>query len=399
MNILIVSAVFPPEPVVSAKLSKEIAEELSKQHKVVVISPKPTRPLGFDFEKNLDMNLSFEHIVLDTFTHPESKMIGRFRESWSMGKASSEYIKQNHAGIDAVYMNSWPVFGQLFVVSMTKKFKIPIFTHVQDVYPEVALSKINGTLAFLMNLLFLPIDKYILKNSSVVIAIAEKMKSYLVETRKLDENKVVVVSNWQNEEEFIKYHETAAGKKKLKKPFTFMYLGNIGPIAGVELLIKSFADANIKNANLVIAGSGSKKDELREVVSANKYQNIYFQEVPNGAVPRIQDQADVLILPIKKGAASSSVPSKLPAYMFSKKPIIAAVDETSETARVVQQASCGWVIPPENDKELSRNMIMAYQAEKAELERMGNEGFQYALKYLSKEGNLPLITSLISSKH
>ena len=42
MNILIVSAVYNPEPVVSAKLSEDIANYLSVNHDVVVLAPKPT---------------------------------------------------------------------------------------------------------------------------------------------------------------------------------------------------------------------------------------------------------------------------------------------------------------------------------------------------------------------
>ena len=51
-----------------------------------------------------------------------------------------------------------------------------------------------------------------------------------------------------------------------------------------------------------------------------------------------------MLLPIKKGAASSSIPSKLPAYMFSAKPIIGCMDVDSDTADAINQAECGWWI-------------------------------------------------------
>ena len=59
---------------------------------------------------------------------------------------------------------------------------------------------------------------------------------------------------------------------------------------------------------------------------ASSFKNIEFWEALNGKVPKIQAQADCMLLPIKKGAASSSIPSKLPACMFSAKPIIGCVD-------------------------------------------------------------------------
>ena len=67
MNILIISCVFPPEPVVSAKLSHDIAVSLSEKGDVVtVVSPKPTRPYKFKFELS-ETNNNFEHIILDSY--------------------------------------------------------------------------------------------------------------------------------------------------------------------------------------------------------------------------------------------------------------------------------------------------------------------------------------------
>lgn len=49
-SVLIISAVFPPEPIVSAKLSEDIANGLVEHDiKVIVLHPRPTRPYGFEF--------------------------------------------------------------------------------------------------------------------------------------------------------------------------------------------------------------------------------------------------------------------------------------------------------------------------------------------------------------
>ena len=61
-KILIISCVFPPEPVVSAQLSLDIAEALSKNNDVTVISPRPTRPMDFKFDEK-QSNYPFTHIV------------------------------------------------------------------------------------------------------------------------------------------------------------------------------------------------------------------------------------------------------------------------------------------------------------------------------------------------
>jgi len=393
MNILILSAVFPPEPIVSSKLSFDIANALSEKNAVTVLSPKPSRPFGFQFKSD-SLNFKFEHIHSNTYTCPSSSIIGRFRESYSFGKCIYNYITANHKNIDIIYANVWALFSQYYVVKTAKKYNVPIVIHVQDIYPESLTNKIP-VIGPLINLLWLPIDKYVLHNSTKVIAISDKMKMYLVNTRNLESKKVSVVQNWQDEEMFIRYDLHKESIPKDGKTFTFMYLGNIGPVAGVELLIDAFTKTKIENGRLVIAGSGSMKELLEKKVKDLVNNNIEFWDVPDGKVPEIQSYADIMILPIKKGSASSSIPSKLPAYMFSKKPIIACVDSDSDTANAITSAACGWVLAPEDSVSLSEKMEYIASLSNEVLEEKGENGFKYALTNYSKKNNLLKLTTII----
>tara|TARA_R110002074_G_scaffold294455_6_gene466013 strand:- start:4123 stop:4422 length:300 start_codon:yes stop_codon:yes gene_type:complete len=76
-NKLIISAVFSPEPVVSAKLSEDIAVELALTNTVTVLAPKPTRPFGFTNQNSQKLNSGFVLINLDSYTCPESNLFGR----------------------------------------------------------------------------------------------------------------------------------------------------------------------------------------------------------------------------------------------------------------------------------------------------------------------------------
>ena len=176
-----------------------------------------------------------------------------------------------------------------------------------------------------------------------------------------------------------------------------MYMGNIGPVAGVDLLINAFSKANLSNGKLLIAGSGSKKEDLQRKVQNENLKSITFIDVPDGKVPEVQSMANVMLLPIKKGAASSSIPSKLPAYMFSKKPIISSVDKNTETANVIEVSNCGWVIDPENIDIFANKMKEVSKLIKEELEKIGQNGFDYAFENLSKERNLKKVVNVIQS--
>lgn len=395
-KILIISAVFPPEPVVSAQLSYDIAKELAMQHKVIVLSPKPTRPQDFNFESS-KIEHTFEHVVLDSFTNAKSQIIGRMRESLSFGRHCANFIKNNKNSLDVIYINSWPIFSQYYIVKAAKEYNIPTVIHIQDIYPESLVNKLPiGQKAF-FNML-LPFDKYILKNSSQVLCISENMVDILSKTRNLAKEKFNIVANWQNEENFIYYRNSNHFRKLNSDIFKFMYLGNNGPVAGVELLIEAFVKADIPNSQLIIAGAGSRTEACKQLAQNFKNSNIAFVSVPEGKVPEIQNEANVMLLPVKKGAAMSSIPSKLPAYMFSEKPIIGSLDLESDTARAIIESGCGIVIEPENKEKLAEAMqqISTWNLEK--LNVSGEKGFNYAMKYLSKATNLKKVIDIIIAK-
>lgn len=391
--ILIISAVFPPEPVVSAKLSMDLYMGLKERgYDVKVIHPQPTRPFGFKLETVTNGDMGEDEVVLDSFVCPQSSLMGRIRESWSFGKACSKYIKYHHRDISCIYANAWPMFSQRSIVKTSIKYGIPCVIHVQDVYPESLTNKMKGYDSEIIQYFLLPIDKYILKKCTNVIAISEKMKEYLIKTRGIYDKKVKVVINWQDEKNFLGYKDYTDHQRKGEK-FTFMYMGNIGPVAGVDLLLDAFLEAKLTDSRLVIAGSGSTKELLREKAKDN--QNIEFWDVPNGKVPEIQSKADCMLLPIKKGAASSSIPSKLPAYMFSAKPIIGCMDTDSDTADAINQAECGWVIEPENVQLLAEKMKTVAALDAAYLKEYGDKALKYGLEHFSKSENLRKLTDVI----
>lgn len=390
MNLLIISAVYPPEPVVSAKLSADLYNELkNKGFNVIAVHPFPSRPNGFAFDNS---GIGTDEVITKSYLCPQSSLLGRVRESWSFGKACSRYIKEHHSEVSCIYANAWPMFSQMAIVKSAKKYGIPCVIHVQDVYPESLTNKMPAAVGKIAHALILPMDKYILQNCTKVVAISEKMRYYLAATRGVSQDKISVVINWQNEKEFTDYQQLNH-TEEAAHPFTFMYMGNIGPVAGVDLLIDAFMQNKIEKARLVIAGSGSMKESL--IVKASGCKKIEFWDVPNGKVPEIQSKADVMMLPIKKGAASSSIPSKLPAYMFSAKPIIGCVDEDSDTANAINEADCGWVIEPENVEKLADTMKMVAGLKKTALEDKAKKAQEYGLAHFSKKENLNRLVKVI----
>jgi hypothetical protein len=75
-KILIITAVFPPEQVTSALMNYDLAKALSEKYKVTVLRPYPTRPIGMNFNYDGLQDKPFETILIDSYTHPQSQLVG-----------------------------------------------------------------------------------------------------------------------------------------------------------------------------------------------------------------------------------------------------------------------------------------------------------------------------------
>tara|TARA_B110000196_G_scaffold319212_1_gene336566 strand:- start:3748 stop:4935 length:1188 start_codon:yes stop_codon:yes gene_type:complete len=387
--ILIVSALFPPEPTVSAAISYDIADALGQSGKTVVISPEPTRPLGMKYDQENYKKNIFDHIVVNSFTCPESSVVGRLRESYSFGIKLKNYITENHHDIEVVYANTWPMFSQFILARVCRKYGVPYVLHVQDIYPE-SLTVRLGLLNVFFTKLLLPIDRYILSNAKQVITISSQMKSNLIGSRKLDSKHLAVVRNWQDDSLFISDDCLI----KSVDCFTFMFVGTVNKTANVDHIVRAFGELNPLNAKLIIAGDGPDRDRVLSIAK-NYSANIEFINVSPSEVPGLQRQANVLILALKKGVGSTALPSKLTAYLYSSRPVLVSVDTLSETASIIRDNECGWAVESENIEAFKKALNSIFLLSSDELITMGRNGLEYATNNLSKKNNLNKMVGLI----
>ncbi len=176
-----------------------------------------------------------------------------------------------------------------------------------------------------------------------------------------------------------------------------MYVGSITPTSGIDAVIRAYNDVSSQKTKLIIAGDGSFKDECLKLKEQLNNNTIEFKSVTPEQVPLMQSQADILILPLKKGIAMTATPSKLTAYLFSGKPVIACVEEKSDVANIIKEGKCGFVVEPENIEQLSDTMQKVYDLNSKDLQVMGKGARDYAINNLSKNVNLDKLKKLIDN--
>ena len=388
---LIISAVFPPEQVTSAYLNFDLAKALAKDYKVTVLRPKPTRPIGATFQDNWS-DPDFETVLIESYTHPESELIGRFKEALDFSKKSVEYLTKHKDEIDFVYNDGWQLFGLYIIAKACVKYNIPYVVPIQDIYPECLLTKshIPGFAKKLINGILLPIDKYYQKHAYRVRTISDEMADYLSRTRKIDRNKYLVVNNWQNDDDFMN-HPIAKESDKM----AFEYVGSINVHANVDLMIKAFAEANIPNSELRIYGGGNQKENCQQLVKDLGLTNVSFGFVSRNEIPAVQSNASVLILALPTGNGNLCLPSKLTSYLLSGRPVLASVDQDSSTKRILEGEGCGKTVVPDDKEALINGFRYFAGLSKENLERMGKKSREYAMKHLTRKVNLSLVINSI----
>lgn len=393
-KILIISAVFPPEQVTSALLNYDLAKELSKAYHVTVLRPYPTRPIGMSFDYTGMQDESFEVVLLDSYTHPDSQLIGRFRESIDFGRKCAGYIKKHRDEIAFIYNNPWQLFGVNIVARTANKYHIPYMIAIQDIYPECLFTNKHypSIVKNLVLSILKPIDRYYQKHAVSIRTISDEMADYLSVTRNLPRDKYLVVNNWQNDEDFEEVKNVRESEK-----LQFVYTGSINLHANVDLIIKAFAKANIPNSELIIYGGGNQKDNCVKMVEEMGLKNVSFGFVERMEIPQVQANASALVLALPTGNGNLCLPSKMTSYMLSGKPILASIDRGSTAERFIKEAQCGLSVEPDNIDALSEGFKMFSKMDQFEIEQMSVNSRRFAQDNLTRKANLPEVIEIVEN--
>lgn len=393
-KVLIVSGVFLPEPVVSARLNYDMAEALSEKYDVTVITPKPSRPYGHEYKDIKSVKGSFKHVIVDSYTCPKSNIVGRLRESLSFAKATLRYVKENNLRVDFIYNCSWHLIGLFMIARYAVKHKVPYIVPVQDIYPESILAKLKHRpiISKIIRILALPIDRYYLSHANCVRTISDDMADYLSETRGIPRNKFLIVNNWQEDSLFDEQRPNNFGDI-----FKFAYVGSVNDSSNIEYLIESYISANVKESQLFVYGDGPNKQGCVELVEKSGTTDVLFDSVTPDQVPKVEWSNNVLVLALKSGIAKTALPSKLTAYFLAGRPIIASLDEDSSAAQLIKTYNCGIVVPPNDKQRLSQAFVEFADKDREELIEMGQNARLCAEQIFLKSVNLQKITNVITS--
>ncbi len=177
------------------------------------------------------------------------------------------------------------------------------------------------------------------------------------------------------------------------KGFCFLYLGNLEPYQGIDLLLKSFKILLKENqtAELVIAGGAQSDIEKYQKISRDLEIHDHTRFIgprPVTEMPSLFEMADALVSPRTKGG---NTPMKIYSYLDSGKPIIAT--NLATHTQVLDNNTA--VLTPPCPQDFAQGMArlindsalrlsLAQNAKKTALEKYSSETYAKTLSNLYK---------------
>lgn len=196
--------------------------------------------------------------------------------------------------------------------------------------------------------------------------------SYVERIRELTGREAEFVPQWEPGEMGIvdsAGHKEAQGERR---PFVFMFAGNLGVPQNLENDIEGFVRANLPDAELWLVGGGVMLESLK-----TKYAscgNVKFcGRQPRVEMPKWFAQADALIISLTEDYRLT-LPGKFQSYIKTGKPLLGFI--SGATRDFIDGHQLGWSAEPGDVKGVSRAYVEAVEALRA------GKGLKFGLRAL-----------------
>jgi colanic acid biosynthesis glycosyl transferase WcaI len=270
----------------------------------------------------------------------------------------------------------WVFLPFVYFVSLKRK---PAIFSVHDVYPDVGITlgifRYKAVIAFVGAL-----ELYCLNHSIIVRILSESFRPGI---RKLGipETKIVLVYDWVDTDLIrpLPRDNRFAREHSLVDKFVVLYAGNIGLSQGLEnvlLVAQQFSEC--RGVLFLFVGDGPGREVLVAQAEHQSLTNVQFLPFqPRERLPEVLASADISLVVLKKGIGTGSLPSKTFSILASARPVIASVDEDSETWKLIKRSKAGLCVEPEKPSALAE-AILTLKGNCELREQMGRDGRKWA---------------------
>lgn len=399
-RVLLLTLVFAPDGVSTAVLMTELALELrALGHDVTVLTTTPHYNVEPEARQRQPLvkrwgNLLYQSDCQSIPVFHASIPVKGSRVGARLLDYARFHVISTLAGLarlsgkyDVILAPSPPLTIGLSAWVLSRLRRVPFIYNVQEIYPDVAVSLgvlHNRTVIRAMEW----VERFVYARAQRVVVISEWFRRRLLE-KGVPDAKLQVIPNFVDTD-FLQPGERKnffSARHELDNRFVVLYAGNIGLTQGFETIMDAARrlEIAVPEVCFVIVGDGTRRAWLEEQLSQRTTSNINLLPYqPRSSVPQIYATSDVCLVPLKRGTAQETFPSKIYSIMAAGRPVIASADPDSELTWVVERAECGWAVPPDDAEALATAIESAYQG-RSDLVAMGLRGRDYVVANHSRQ--------------
>ena len=251
---------------------------------------------------------------------------------------------------DGVLAMSPPLTLGLTGRAMATARRAPLVFNIQDVFPDVAIElgaisneRVIHAARRLERASYRAADAVTVLSDDLRDNVAAKLPA-------AERSKVRVIPNFVDTAAVRPLDRMTAYRRQLGigTETVVMYAGNVGLSQSLELILAAAEKlSHREDIVFVVNGGGSARPDLER--RAAGMTNVRFADYqPADRLGEVLATGDVHVVPLKRGLARSSVPSKTYSILAAGRPLVASVDLGTEVARVVERAGAGVAVAPED---------------------------------------------------
>lgn len=251
----------------------------------------------------------------------------------------------------------------------------PLVFNIQDVFPDVAVE-----LGAIRNPRVITLARWVERLSyhradAVTVLSDDLRQNVVAKVAAAHRAKIRVIPNFvdtvaiQPSDRLTPYRrELGIGDETV-----VLYAGNVGLSQSLDLVVSAAHEwRDDPSVVFVVNGGGSGLEPLRHATAG--MMNVRFAPYqPRERLAEVLATGDIHLVPLKKGLARSSVPSKTYSVLAAGRPILASVDSDTEVDRLVKHADAGISVPPDDKVAFIAGLrrLLVDPAGRAEMGRRG----------------------------
>lgn len=393
MNILVITPIFLPDEFPIAHLLADTVLGLIKYgHSVQVVTRDTATKFTVDCALKVDDIDGFDIFRLKMKQPRSTNLIQKAFDYFKFGRHVYRHRNQ-YRRPDVIYTVVPSNENGVAAKRLAKFYNCPCIINVQDIHPDAIFSTgivKNGLLKYMLQ----KQERWMYDGSTGITVIGNSFLNNL--QQKSVKAPIKIIPNWVNVSDYLAdERDSVEFRRELgigDNQFVVLYSGTFGRIHGTEVLLAAATKlcANMDIVFLLI-GKGVGFDACEEQVKALNLQNVVMlPPVPRSKLASMQSSSDVSIVTLLPTLGYTSIPSKVLGYMAAARPVIALADPDCDTALLIGEASCGFVLPPGDEHQLVE-LLLNLNDDRKLLKEKGLAGRKYAQENLSKNA---LISSL-----